>query len=85
MNINIKNTFKITSRQLFVIVTDADYNDLISIKYVFDQQRKISFPVFSIELVNLSNLSMPGIVLKYERDEDLMLLEKIAKNYVIGE
>ena len=85
MNINIKDTFRITSRHLFVIVTDADYNNLIGVKYVFDQQRKTSFPIFSIEWVNRSNLSMPGITLKYEKDEDLVLLETMAKNFVIVE
>jgi len=85
MDINIKKIFKVTSRHLFVIVTDADYNDLISIKYIFDRQRKISFLVFSLEWVTLSNSSMPGIVVKYKKDEDLILLEKIAENYVIGE
>jgi hypothetical protein len=85
MNINIKDTFRITSRNLFVIVTDADYTNLIGVKYVFDKQRKTSFPIFSIEWVNQSNLSMPGITLKYEKDEDLVLLETMAKNFVIVE
>ncbi|MBE9603156.1 hypothetical protein [Pedobacter sp. MC2016-24] len=83
MDINIKNTFKVTGRNFFVIITDADYNDLINIKYVFDMQRKFSFPVYSVEWVNLLNSSMPGIILKYEKDEDLILLEKMAENYVI--
>lgn len=58
MHINIKDTLKVTIRIFFIIVTDANYDDLINIKYVFDKQRKFSFPVFSIEWVNLLNSSI---------------------------
>lgn len=85
MNIPVDNTFKVASRKLFVIVTNANYNDLLGMKYILDKDRKKSFPIFSIEWITLSNFSMPGIVLKYEKDEDLKILETISDNYVISE
>ncbi len=85
MNINVKKTFRITGRNLFVIVTYADFYSLMGLKNVFDKQQKVSFPIFSVEWVNQSNLSMPGITVKYETDADLIFLEELAENFVVVE
>lgn len=85
MIILVKDTFKITSRKLLVIVTNANFNKLLGMKYVLDKDRKNSFPIFSIEWVTLPNSSVPGIVLQYENDEDLKILEKMIGQYLISE
>jgi len=78
MNISIKETFKITSRKLFVIVTDANYNELNGITMIYNKERTKSFPVVSVEWIDKTNESLTGITLKYESKEDVDILKKLA-------
>ena len=86
MEVNIKQTFKLNSKNLFVIVVDADYNDLINKKRVFDKERNVSRLIHSIEFVNLFNTkSLPGITISYVTKKELDLLEALAIDYIIVE
>jgi len=80
MDVNIKNTFSISSKKLFVIVVEHDYDSLLDFQQVMDNHLKLSFPIHSIELVRLSGVTYPGITLEYGDDEELRKLLTIFRD-----
>lgn len=80
MVFNIKKTFGLDSRKLFVIGGVPEFGDLNAGSKIVSKELKLNMPIHSIEAINSSdNECLIGIAVIYESTYELELLKKLKE------
>ena len=87
MKFNIKKTFVLKYKKLFVIAGNFESDDLTSRRKVINKEMGIDKPIASIEIVNVSNEeSFIGLTISFATREELFLLKTLKEgDYVFVE
>nr|WP_157247371.1 hypothetical protein [Pedobacter panaciterrae] len=85
MKFNIKNTFAISYKKLFVLVGNPEAGDLSKGKKIFIEELKLDLPIHSIETVDLlSKESLMGITVGCKTQEEFAILSTLKEgDYVV--